>query len=231
MPKHTLCSWRPASRRDGQRVCRPNPWPGDPRAFSSGGPAAVCVERGNDAADEARRVGGAATAGGVDSGGYAARSGDVGHGFDEDAVFSAEALPNAPREMFCDEYFAPVARTDSSCLQIQEVEQESFGGTEDYRDYRGSVESGGFDPAAVTASDGHAGDARGEGAAGGPERSERPGKTLQRLRREQENDSAGVSGRNEDEFREMAAATTSPSWAGTDGFGRKGDGSGSRGGL
>ncbi len=50
-------------------------------------------------------MGGAAATGGVDSGGYAALGGDVGRGFDEDAVFSAEVVPKASREMFCDECF------------------------------------------------------------------------------------------------------------------------------
>ena len=167
----------------------------------------------------------------MDSGGYAALGGDVGRGFDEDAVFSAEIVPKASREMFCDECFGALAGTDSSCVQVQEIEQESFGGATDYRNHRRSIEGRGLDPFAVAASDGHAGDARGEDAFGGSERSEKPGKTLQGLRREQENDSAGVSGRNEDEFREVAAATAAASWITTAGFGRKGDSSGFGGGL
>src|SRR6267378_2047488 len=115
--------------------------------------------------------------------------------------------------------------------KFKEIEQERYGGATDYRNHRRPIEGRGFDPFAVAASDGHAGDARGEDAFGGSERSEKPGKTQQGLRREQENDSAGVSGRNEDEFREVAAATAAASWIAADGFGRKGDGSGVGGGL
>src|SRR5260370_11461048 len=114
--------------------------------------------------------------------------------------------------MFRDECFGAPAGTDSACLHIQEVEQKSFGGTTDYRDYRGAVEGGGIHSATVATSDGCARDTRGEGTLGGSERSERPGKTLQGLRREQENDSARVSGRNEDEFRKVAAAASAASW-------------------
>ena len=63
--------------------------------------------------------------------------------------------------------FGTLARTDSACLQVQEVEQESGDGTPEYRDDRRSVKGGRFHPAAVTASDGYASDARGEGARGG----------------------------------------------------------------
>src|SRR5258708_20881438 len=132
--------------------------------------------------------------------------------------------------MFCDECFGALAGTDSSCVQVQEIEPESYGGATDYRNHRRSIEGRGFDPFAVAASDGHEGDARGEGASGGSDRSEKPGKTLQGLRREQENDSAGVSGTTEDEFREVAAATAAASWITTAGFGRKGDSSGFGGG-
>src|SRR6266851_2451449 len=100
--------------------------------------------------------------------------------------------------MFRDECFAAVEGTDSACLQLQKIEQEGFGGATNYRDYRRSVEGGGIHSATVATSDGCARDTRGEGTLGGSERSERPGKTLQGLRREQENDSARVSGRNED---------------------------------
>src|SRR5712691_10666940 len=133
--------------------------------------------------------------------------------------------------MFCDECFGTVTGADSACLQFPTVEQKSFGGTADYRDYRRSVEGRGFQSVAVTASDRHASDARGEGAAGGSRRSERPGKTLQGLRCQQENDSARVSGRNEDEFREVATATAAASWVAVTGFRRKADGSGLGGGL
>src|SRR2546425_3377082 len=133
--------------------------------------------------------------------------------------------------MFCDECFGTITGADSACLQVQTVKQKSFGGTADYRDYCGPVESGGFDSVAVAASDGHASDAHGEGAAGGSRRSERPGKTLQGLRCQQENDSACVSGRNEDEFREVATATAAASWVAVTGFRRKADGSGLGGGL
>ena len=133
--------------------------------------------------------------------------------------------------MFCDECFGALAGTDSSCVQVQEIEQETYGGATDYRNHRRSIEGRGFDPFAVAASDGHAGDARGEGAFGGSERSEKPGKTLQGLRCEQENDSAGVSGRDEDEFWEVAAATAAASWVATDGFGGKGDSGSFGGGL
>src|SRR6266403_416737 len=177
---------------NGRLLCQLRTWPHDRGAFASGGPTVVCFERGDDAADEAGRLGGAADAGGVDSGEYAALGGDVGAGFDEDAVLSAPALPEAYREVLCDECFGALARTDSSCLQVQETEQEGFGGATNYRDYRRSVESCGFHPVAVAASDGHARYACGEGALGGSERSERPGKTLPGLRREQENDSARV---------------------------------------
>src|SRR5258708_25730818 len=111
-------------------------------------------------------MGGTADAGGVDSGGYAALGGDVGGGFDADAVFSAEALPNAAGEMFCDECYGAFAGTDSACVQIQEVEQEGFGGAADYRDGLGTVEGGRFDSIAVAASNGLAGNARGEHAFG-----------------------------------------------------------------
>ena len=67
--------------------------------------------------------------------------------------------------------------------------------------------------------------------AGGSGRSEKPRETLQGLRREQENDSAGVPGRNEDELREVAAATAATSRAATAGVGRESDGSGFGGGL
>ena len=171
-------------------------------------------------------MGGAAAAGGMDSGGYAALGGDVGAGFDEDAVFPAQALPDAAREVFCDECFGSVAGTDSSCLQIQEVEHESLGGATNYRDHRGSVKGGGFDPAAVATSDGHEGDARGESTVGGSGESEGPGKTLRGLRGEQENDSARVSGGNKNEFWQVATATTVASRIATAGFGRKGNSSG-----
>jgi hypothetical protein len=62
--------------------------------------------------------------------------------------------------------FAVAAGADSSCLQVQEVEQESFGETADYRDDRGSIEDSGFHSVAVAASDGRASDARGGRAAG-----------------------------------------------------------------
>ena len=109
-------------------------------------------------------MGGAADAGGVDSGGYAALGGDVGAGFDEDAVFSAQALPEASRKVLCDECFVAAARTDPACVQVQKVEQENFGGAADYRDDRGSVEGGGFHPAPVAASDGLPRDASDENA-------------------------------------------------------------------
>jgi len=48
---------------------------------------------------------------------------------------------------------------------------------------------------------------------------------------EQEDDSARVSGANEDEFREMEAAIAAASWAATYGFGREGDGGSFGGGL
>src|SRR6266851_76378 len=133
--------------------------------------------------------------------------------------------------MFRDECFAALARTDSACLHIQEVEQKSFGGTTDYRDYRGAVEGGGFHSSTVAASDGCARDARGEDALGRSRRPARPGKTLQGLRGEQENDSASVSGRDEDEFREVEAANSAASWIATAGLGGKGDGGGFGGGL
>src|SRR6266702_1688773 len=122
--------------------------------------------------------------------------------------------------MFCDECFGTVTGADSACLQVQTVEQKSFGGTADYRDYCGPVESGGF-----------ARDAGGESAADGSRRPKRPGQALQGLRCKQENDSARVSGRNEDEFREVATATAAASWVAVTGFRRKGDGSGLGGGL
>src|SRR6266404_5561646 len=81
------------------------------------------------------------------------------------------------------------------------------------------------------ASVGCARDASGEGAVGGSGRPKRPGKTLRGLRREQENDSARVSGGNEDEFWEVAAAVAAASWIAIDGFGRKSNGSGFGGGL
>jgi len=127
VPKHTSCTEWTASLPNGKRVCRLRTWPHDRGAFASGGPTVVCFERGDDAADEAGRLGGAADAGGVDSGEYAALGGDVGAGFDEDAVLSAPALPEAYREVLCDECFGALARTDSSCLQVQETEQEGFG--------------------------------------------------------------------------------------------------------
>src|SRR5258707_5431533 len=133
--------------------------------------------------------------------------------------------------MFRDECFAAVEGTDSACLQLQKIEQEGFGGATNYRDYRRSVEGGGFHSATVATSDGCAGDARGEGAIGRSGRPARPGKTLQGLRGEQENDSASVSGRDEDEFREVAAATSAASWIAAAGFGRKGDCGGFGGGL
>jgi hypothetical protein len=74
-------------------------------------------------------------------------------------------------------------------------------------------------------------DASGEGAVGGSGRSTGSAKTLRGLRREQEDDSAPVSGGNEDEFWEVAAAASAASWAATDGLRRKGDGSGFGGGL
>src|SRR5712692_8502248 len=90
-------------------------------------------------------------------------------------------LPRLCKE-FCDECFGAFAGTDSSCLHIQEVEQEGFGGEADYRGDRRSVEGGGFHSVAVAASDGRAGDARGEGATDRPRRPPRPGETLQGLR-------------------------------------------------
>ena len=111
-------------------------------------------------------MGGAADACGMDSGEYTAHGGDVGAGFDEDAVFSAQALPGTTGKMFCDECFGALAGTDSACLQVQKVEQESIGGEADHRDYSRAVEGGGLSPFAVAASDGFAGDARGEGSAG-----------------------------------------------------------------
>src|SRR6266852_3038166 len=128
--------------------------------------------------------------------------------------------------MFCDECCGAIAGADSACLQVQTVEQKGFGRTADYRDDRGSVEGGEFDSAAVTAPEGFARDAGGESAAGGTERPKGPGKTLQGLWREQENDSTGVSGGNKNEFREVAAATSAASWVATTGLGRKSDGSG-----
>src|SRR6266702_426032 len=133
--------------------------------------------------------------------------------------------------MFCDECFGTVTGADSACLQVQTVEQKSFGGTADYRDYCGPVESGGFDSVAVTAPEGFARDAGGESAADGSRRTKRPGQALQGLRCKQENDSARVSGRNEDEYREVATATAAASWVAVTGFRRKGDGSGLGGGL
>ncbi len=67
-------------------------------------------------------MGGASAACGVDSGGYAALGGDVRGGFDAHAVFFAEALQKVFGEMFCDECFRSVARTDFARLRIQEVE-------------------------------------------------------------------------------------------------------------
>ena len=64
-------------------------------------------------------MGGAADARSVDSSGYSTLGGDVGRGFDENAVFSAEIVPKASREMFCDECFGALAGTDSSCVQVQ----------------------------------------------------------------------------------------------------------------
>src|SRR5713226_1952125 len=125
--------------------------------------------------------------------------------------------------MFCDECFGAFAGTDSSCLHIQEVEQEGFGGQADYRGDRRSVEGGGFHSVAVAASDGRAGSPSGERAVGRSRRPARPGETLQGLRGEQEDDSARVSGGDENEFREMAAAIATASWAGAAGLGGKGD--------
>jgi hypothetical protein len=92
VPKHTSCAEWAAARGAGQRIGGTCSWARDSRAFASGGPTVVCFERGDDAEHEAGRVGGAAAAGGVDSGEYAALGGDVGGGFDEDAVLSAAAL-------------------------------------------------------------------------------------------------------------------------------------------
>src|SRR6266436_5596595 len=158
---------------------------------------------------------------------------DTPHSVAMSGAVSMRTLYFLPRlcKKFCDKCFGALAGTDSSCVQVQEIEQERYGGATGYRNHRRSIEGRGFDPFAVAASDGRASDARGENASGGSERSEKPGKTLQGLRREQENDSAGVSGRNEDEFREVAAATAAASWIAADGFGRKGDGSGVGGGL
>lgn len=171
-------------------------------------------------------MGGAADAGGVDSGGYAALGGDVGGGFDADAVLFAETLPEAAGKMFCDECIGAVEGIDFACLQIQEVEQEGFGGAAGYRDDCGAVEGGGFDSAAITASDGRTGDAGGKDAAGGSGGSTGSGKTLRGLRGEQENDSASVSGRDEDEFWKVAAATAAVAWIAIDGVGGEGDGGG-----
>src|SRR5260370_42480884 len=99
-------------------------------------------------------MGGAAAAGGMDSGGYAALGGDVGAGFDEDAVFSPEALPKATRKVFCNECFFAVARTHPACGKVQKVEQESMGGAADYRGDRGSAAEDGFHPLAGAASEG-----------------------------------------------------------------------------
>ena len=166
VPKHTSCRERAAARGDGQRIGGLREPACDPGAFASGGPIAVCVERGDDAAHEAGRLGGAAAASGVDSGEYTALRGHVGAGLDEDALFFAEALPKVSREMFCDECFVALAGTDSARVQVQEIEQESFGGAADYRTYRGAVEGGGFHSATVAASDGRARDESGESAAG-----------------------------------------------------------------
>ena len=119
----------------------------------------------------------------------------------------------------------------SGGTQVQKIEQGSFGGAADYRNHRGSVEGSGIHPAAVAASDGLACDASGEGAVGGSGRPAGSGKTLRGLRREQENDSARVSGGNKNEFRQVAATTSAASWAATAGFGGEGDGSGFGGGL
>src|SRR5438034_10841841 len=51
------------------------------------------------------------------------------------------------------ECFGAPTRTDSSCLQVQKIEQESFSGTTDYRDDRRPAEGGGFHPAAITRSE------------------------------------------------------------------------------
>src|ERR1700747_1879411 len=197
VPKHPACPEWKVARRAGQRIGGPGSWPCNSRAFASGGSIVVCFERGDDAVHKAGRLGGAAASRGVDSGRYAALGGDVGAGFDEDAVFSFQALPNTAGEMFCDERLGAFARTDSACVPVQTAEQEGFEGTADYRDHCGAIEGGGFDSVAVAASDGFAGDARGEGAAGKPGRSTRLGTTLQGMRGQQENDSARVSGRDE----------------------------------
>ena len=231
VPKHIACAEWAAAGGIGQRVGRPRSWARDPGAFASGGSTVVCFERGDDADHEAGRVGGAAATGNVDSGGYAALGGDVGSGLDEDAILSAEASPNAARKVFCDERFGAFARIDFTCLQIQEVEQEGFGGAAHHRDDRGAVEGGGFNPAAVAASDGCAGDASGEGSVGGTGRSTRISQTLQGLRGEQEDDSAGIPGRDQDEFWEVATATAAAAWIATAGYGGEGDGSSVGGGV
>src|SRR5580693_3766090 len=133
--------------------------------------------------------------------------------------------------MFCDECFGAAARADSSCVPVQEAEQESLGGTADYRGRGGSAEGGGFDSVAVAASDGLAGDASGEGAAGGSGRPKGAWKALQGLRREQEDDPARIFGRDQNEFREVAATAAATAWVAAPGFGREGDGGGVGGGL
>jgi hypothetical protein len=77
-------------------------------------------------------LGGAAPARGVDSSGHNALGGNVRSSLYEDTVFSAKALPDLSRALFCDECFGASAGADTACLQIQEVEQEIVGGAKDY---------------------------------------------------------------------------------------------------
>ena len=85
--------------------------------------------------DETRIVGSATDAGRVDTGGYASLGAHVGSRLDENALLLAEAFPRFCRKMCCDECVTAFEGADTACLQISQVDQESYDREADRRDY------------------------------------------------------------------------------------------------
>jgi len=78
-----------------------------------------------------------------------ALGGDVRASFDEDAVFSAPALPEAYGEMFVMNVSPLLRELILHACKFKILKQAGHGGTADYRNYRRSVEGRGFYPAAA----------------------------------------------------------------------------------
>src|ERR1700719_1160966 len=113
------------ARPDCQRVGGPAAWSRDSGTLASGRPTLVCFKRRNDAADDARRLGRASVACGLDSCGYFSLRNYVRAGFDEGSLSFAEPLRHFAREVLCDECVTVPEGTDPLCLHVCEIEQES----------------------------------------------------------------------------------------------------------